>query len=147
MNEEVFQIAFSEAQKAFDEEEIPVGAVLFETKTGKIIAAAHNLTEQNKDVSAHAEILALKRAGEKLQTTHFQGYSLFSTLEPCPMCAGALAWAQIDRVYFSAYDSKSGGTEHGARIFEHTAHCPEIYGGIREKEGAALMKKFFKEKR
>ena len=85
--------------------------------------------------------------GKILKTNHFSGYSLFTTLEPCPMCAGALAWSKIDRIYFGAYDPKSGGIEHGARVLNHTHHKPDIYGGLEEEKCALVMKKFFERKR
>ncbi|MBQ4084299.1 MAG: nucleoside deaminase [Alphaproteobacteria bacterium] len=147
MNKIIVETALEEAQKAFDTDEIPVGAVLFETNTGKIIATAHNQTEKMNDISAHAEILALREGGKILKTNHFSGYSLFTTLEPCPMCAGALAWSKIDRIYFGAYDPKSGGIEHGARVLNHTHHKPDIYGGLEEEKCALVMKKFFERKR
>lgn len=147
MNKTIIEIALEEAQKAFDADEIPVGAVLFETKTEKIIISTHNQTEEKFDISAHAEILALREGGIILKTNNLSGYSLFTTLEPCPMCAGALAWAKIDRVYFGAYDPKSGGIEHGARVLEHTHHKPEVYGGLEEKKCMQLLKKFFERKR
>ena len=147
MNKTIIKTALEEAQKAFDTDEIPVGAVLFETNTGKIIATAHNQTEKMNDISAHAEILALREGGKILKTNHFSGYSLFTTLEPCPMCAGALAWAKIDRIYFGAYDPKSGGIEHGACVLKHTHHQPEVYGGLEEEKCARMMKDFFERKR
>ena len=144
MYKTIADAALQEAQKAFDAKEIPVGAVIFNTKTYQIIARGHNQTITKCDVSAHAEIRALQKACQKLKTTHLQGYSCYTTLEPCAMCAQALAWAGVDKVLFGAYDPKSGGVEHNARVFNHTHHKPEIIGGMEEKKCQALLTRFFK---
>jgi tRNA(Arg) A34 adenosine deaminase TadA len=130
-------------------DEVPVGAVVFERTSGKIITEAHNEVERLKDATAHAELLAIRRACEALGTKNLSGYDLAVTLEPCAMCASAIAHARIGRVVFGAYDSKSGGVEHGARVFSHATchHKPEIIGGVREAECTKLISDFFRDKR
>ena len=145
--EKIIQTALDLAKKAFDTGETPVGAVIFDTKTKKILCSAYNLTEKDKDPTAHAEILAIRKAGELLKNANLSGYSIFSTLEPCAMCACAIAWAKLDNVYFGAYDVKSGAVENGIQMFKHTHHKPEVFGGFHEAECADLMSCFFKEKR
>ena len=147
MYKTITDTAFREAQKAFGAKEIPVGAVIFNTQTKQIIAKAHNQTLTLSDVTAHAEIRALQKACKKLKTTHLQGYSCYTTLEPCAMCAQALAWAEIDTVLFGAYDPKSGGVDHNARVLTYAHHQPQVIGGLEEKKGQALLVKFFKELR
>jgi len=135
------------AQRAAARGEVPVGAVIVQDQ--HIIAAAHNLVETACDVSAHAELLVLRQAGEKLGTRHLVDCDLYVTLEPCPMCAQAISFARIRRLYFGAYDPKGGGVEHGPRIFEQPTchHKPEVVGGLRESECALLLKDFFARKR
>ena len=147
MYKAIADIALQEAQKAFDAKEIPVGAVIFNTKTKQILSKEHNQTLALFDVAAHAEIRALQKACKKLKTTHLQGYSCYTTLEPCAMCAQALSWAGVDKVLFGAYDPKSGGVEHNARIFNHAHHKPDVIGGLEEKKCQALLTHFFKELR
>ncbi len=129
--------------------EVPVGAVIVARASGEVVATAHNEVEKRSDATAHAEMLAIQRATKKLGSKSLKGYDLYVTLEPCPMCATAISFARIDRVYFGAYDPKSGGVEHGPRIFNSTSchHAPEVYGGIMESECAALLKEFFAGKR
>ena len=105
-NETILQIAHEQAQKAFKEDEVPVGAVVYHSETYEIISTAYNETEQTKNPLAHAEILAIQRACEKLKVKRLTGYSLFVTLEPCVMCAGALSLARLDAIYFGAFDPK-----------------------------------------
>ena len=142
--EKIIQTALDQAKKAFDLGETPIGAVIFDSKTKEILCATHNLTEKENDATAHAEILAIRQAGKLLKNTNLSGYSIFSTLEPCAMCACAISWAKLDNVYFGAYDTKSGGIENGAQIFAHTHHKPEVIGGLKEKECATLVSDFFK---
>ena len=127
--------------------EVPVGCVL--VKEGRVIARAHNLTRTQSDPTAHAEILCLQEAGRVLGTAYLTDCDLYVTLEPCPMCAGALSWARIRHLYFGAYDPKSGGVEHGPRVFDHPTchHTPTITGGLLEEECARLMTDFFVKKR
>ena len=139
--------AIAIAKKAAEMGEVPVGAIV--VFDGKIIASAHNLVENSCDPTAHAEILAIRAACQILQTPRLVGCDLFVTLEPCSMCATAISFARIHRLYFGAYDEKGGGVENGARIFSQKTchHTPEIYGGIYENECADLLKKFFVDKR
>lgn len=139
--------ALTQAHKAFQQGEVPVGAVV--VYEGKIIAASGNQTESPPNPLGHAEILALKQASEVLKTNKLIDCDLYVTLEPCPMCAGAISLARIRRLYFGAYDPKSGGVEHGARVFEHPTchHKPEVIGGILEGECAGLLQSFFLDKR
>lgn len=141
------QLALECAQKAFDADEVPVGAVV--VKGNKVIAACHNKVITNHDPSAHAEIMAIREASQHLNSEFLTDCDIYVTLEPCPMCAFALALARIAKVYFGAYDPKMGGIEHGARIFQTSSchHKPEVYGGIMELESSRLLKTFFKNKR
>jgi tRNA(adenine34) deaminase len=129
--------------------EIPVGAVLVDAGSGEIIAEAHNLTEHSHDPTAHAEVLALRAGGSKQGAARLPDCDLYVTLEPCPMCAAAISFARIRRLYFGAYDPKSGGVENAAPFYAQPTchHRPEVYGGLHEQECAQLMKDFFKDKR
>jgi tRNA(Arg) A34 adenosine deaminase TadA len=129
--------------------EVPVGAVVVEGATGTILAEAANRTESDSDPTAHAEILALRSAARTLGTARLTGCDLYVTLEPCPMCAAAIALARIRRVYFAAFDPKGGGVDHGPRIFEQPTcnHRPEVYGGIGETAASALLRRFFAARR
>ena len=149
MNELIFNHAFNLATEAFQADEVPVGAVIFDTQTCKIVSAARNMTESLCDPLAHAELLAIKQACQKLNLKRLNGYSLFVTLEPCTMCAGAIAWARLDNLYFGAFDPKTGGIEQGPKVFTHpqTHHKIKIQGGIHADECGALLKTFFKDKR
>lgn len=114
--------------------EVPVGAVI--VKDDILLASSGNRTFTDCDPCAHAEIIVIRRAAELLGTTYLDQCDLYVTLEPCAMCAGAISWARIRRLYFGAYDPKSGGVDHGAQVFSHTTchHRPEIIGGIQEAE-------------
>jgi len=137
------------AKIGLEKDEIPIGAVIVNGETGEIIASAHNMTETDNDPTAHAEILVIKEACKKLQAPRIPQCDIYVTLEPCPMCATAISFARIRRLYFGAYDAKGGGVEQGAKIFNQLTchHKPEIYGGINEKECATLLTEFFKGKR
>src|SRR5712692_8040065 len=128
--------------------EVPVGAVLVDA-TRIIIAAAGNRVERDHDPTAHAEMLVLRAGAAQLGEKRLAGCDLYVTLEPCPMCAAAIALAHIRRLYFGAYDAKGGGVEHGPRIFEQPTchHRPEIYGGIAERAAGELLRRFFKTRR
>lgn len=141
--------AIEEAKAAAARGEVPVGAVLVDGSSGEIIATAGNRTEEDHDPSAHAEVLALREAGRKRGTARLTDCDLYVTLEPCPMCATAISFARLRRVYFGAYDPKGGGVEHGPRIYTQSTchHAPEVYGGLSEQECGALLKDFFKDKR
>lgn len=129
--------------------EVPIGAVIVDSDSGKIIASTHNLTEANNDPTAHAEILAIKAACKKLGAPRIPNCDIYVTLEPCPMCATAISFARIRRLYFGAYDPKSGGVEQGPVIFNQKTchHKPEVYGGICELECSEIMTDFFRGKR
>ncbi len=142
-----FGLAFAAAREAAREGEVPVGAVV--VRNGAILAIAHNRPRALSDPTAHAEILAIRAACYALSNERLLGCDLYVTLEPCPMCAAAISLARIRRVYFSAYDSKGGGVEHGPRVFNQPTchHVPEVYGGLRESEAADLLRAFFSERR
>ncbi len=142
------QEALAEARAAAARAEVPVGAVLL-GPDGAILAADGNRVEERHDASAHAEMLVLRRAGVLLGTPRLIGCELVVTLEPCAMCAAAIAGFRIRRVVFGAYDPKGGGIEHGARVFEApgSLHRPEVVGGVRESECAALLRDFFQQRR
>lgn len=141
------QAALDEARKAVQAGEVPVGAVV--VKDGAIVASAHNAPRALKDPTAHAEMLAIRRAAQALGDERLTGCDLYVTLEPCPMCAGAIAHARIARVYYGASDPKGGAVEHGCRTFEQAGclHRPEVYSGIGESEAADLLRRFFRERR
>ena len=140
--------AFDEARAAAARGEVPVGAVVL-APDGAILARAGNRTEETHDPTAHAEILALRAAAAKLRSPRLPGCTLVVTLEPCPLCATAAAMFRVDRILFGAYDPKGGGIDHGPRIYETTPalHRPEVIGGIRESEAAALLRDFFRDRR
>ncbi len=127
--------------------EVPIGAVI--VKDGRVIAEAHNAPRGLKDPTAHAELLAIRRASEALGAERLEGCELWVTLEPCPMCAGAISHARIARLYYAAPDPKGGAVEHGARVFEQKQclHKPEVYSGMGEDEAARLLRDFFAERR
>ncbi|MEL6102109.1 MAG: nucleoside deaminase [Pseudomonadota bacterium] len=140
--------ALEEARAAGARGEVPVGAVIV-SPSGQVIARAGNRTRQDHDPSAHAEMLAIRAACATQMSERLPDHDLYVTLEPCAMCAGAIAAARIARVYFGAADPKSGGVMHGARVFEHPQahHVPEIYDGIGAIEAEALLKDFFARRR
>lgn len=141
--EEAIELAKEAARRG----EVPVGAVV--VLEGQIIARAHNLVETLRDPTAHAEILALRQAAQILQETRLGECDLYVTLEPCTMCASAIAHSRIKRLYYGAYDPKGGAVDHGVRFFSQSTcfHHPEVFGGIDEKECASLLRHFFGDKR
>lgn len=149
MQESYMQKALKEAKNAAINNEVPVGVVIVNYTTDEIVAISSNKTEENHDPTAHAEINAIRQACSKLGTARLTECDMYVTLEPCPMCAQAISFARIRRLYFGAYDIKGGGTENGARIFDASSchHRPQIYGGICEKEAATILKEFFLTKR
>lgn len=138
------QAALAEARAAGERGEVPVGAVVV-APDGRILAAAGNRTRELADPTAHAEILALRAACAAIGSERLPGHALYVTLEPCAMCAAAIAAARIARLYYGAEDPKSGGVAHGARVFSHPQchHVPEIYEGIGAAPAAALLRDFF----
>jgi tRNA(adenine34) deaminase len=139
--------ALALARAAADAGEVPIGAVI--VKDGLVIAEAHNSPRTDHDPTAHAEILAIRRAAQALGDERLTGCELWVTLEPCAMCAGAIAHARIHRLYYAASDPKGGAVEHGARVFEQEQclHRPEVYSGIGEAEAADLLRGFFRDRR
>ena len=140
--------ALDEARAAADRGEVPVGAVLVDP-SGVVVAQAGNRTRELNDPTAHAEILVIREGCAVLGSERLTGYDLYVTLEPCAMCAAAIAAARIGRVYYGAADPKSGGVTHGAKVFSHAQahHVPEVYDGISGAEAEALLKAFFAAKR
>lgn len=137
-------LALDEAHKAAERGEVPVGAVII-GPDGRIVAAAGNRTRALNDPSAHAEMLVIRAACAALGAERLTGHDLYVTLEPCPMCAGVISNARIRRLYYGAADPKSGGVEHGPRVFSHTTchHVPEVYPGLGEEAASGLLKTFF----
>lgn len=140
--------ALKEAQAAFDAGEVPIGAVLVDP-AGAIVARAHNMRETWRDGTAHAEIIALREAAKKLGRWRLSGLTLYVTIEPCPMCAGALVMSRVDRVVYGATDAKAGACESLFNIVGHPAlnHQLEMRAGILEDECRAIMKRFFQGRR
>ncbi len=140
--------ALTEAAAAAARGETPVGAVVV-GPGGYILATDGNRVRELSDPSAHAEILALREAARLFGSERLTGCDLYVTLEPCPLCAGAISLARIRRLYYGAPDPKTGGVDHGPRIFSHPTchHAPEVYGGIAEAECAALLRQFFRARR
>lgn len=143
------ELAIAEAERAAAEGDVPVGAVLVDGASGEVLARTHNQVEAAADPTAHAELLAIRAAATKLGVKRLTGADLYVTLEPCPMCAQAIAFARLRRLYFGAYDPKGGGVEHGPRIFEQPScnHRPEVIGGLEERRCGALLRNFFQGKR
>lgn len=140
-------IALQEAQAAGARGEVPVGAVVL--RDGQVIARAGNRTRELNDPTAHAEVLAIRAACAALGQERLEGCDLYVTLEPCPMCAGAISFARIRRLYYGASDPKSGGVEQGARVYAHAQchHAPDVYDGIDAAPSRRLLQEFFKARR
>jgi len=134
--------AYQEAQKAFEKGEVPVGAVI--TCQNQIIAKGHNLTEKLTDVTAHAEIMCITAAAEYLGSKYLNDCTLYVTLEPCTMCAGALAWAQLGKLVYAASDEKRGFSRHSERVLHPKT---EIKNGIMQNQCSELVKEFFQQRR
>jgi tRNA(adenine34) deaminase len=141
------QMALDEAGAAQARGEVPVGCVI--VRDGAVVARAGNRTLADRDPTAHAELLALRAAAKALGTERLADCDLYVTLEPCTMCAAAISFARIRRLYFGAADPKGGAVEHGVRFFAAPTchHRPEVYGGIAERESAALLRDFFAQRR
>ena len=140
--------ALLEAEAAAARGEVPVGAVITDAQ-GKVVAADGNRMRGQNDPTAHAEMMVLRQAAERLGSLRLVDCDLHVTLEPCSMCAGAISLARLRRVYYGAADPKSGAVDHGPRLFASRAchHAPEVYGGIHERRAAALLQDFFKQRR
>ena len=141
--------ALDQARAAAAAGEVPVGAVLVEWQTGRILAETRNRIEELSDPTAHAEVLAIRAAAAALGSARLPECDLYVTLEPCPMCAAAIAFARLRRVYYGAGDPKGGAVDHGVRLFDQPTchHRPEVYGGIGETEAAGLLREFFRARR
>lgn len=148
-DEDYMRIALEEASKAGVRGEVPIGAVLVDSKTGAVVAKDGNRTRAYNDPSAHAEMLVIRKACELAGAQRIPGHDLYVTLEPCAMCAGAISFARIDRIIFAAEDSKGGGVVHGGRFFEQPTchHRPDVIRGPFAEEAGRILKDFFKEKR
>ncbi len=143
----IWDLAFEEARSAAARGETPVGAVV--VREGKVLASAGNRTLELKDPTAHAEVLAIRLACQIADSERLSGADLYVTLEPCTLCAGAISFARIRRLYYAASDAKGGAVDSGVRFFSQPSchHAPEVYGGFREAESAELLKGFFQERR
>ncbi|WP_296580415.1 nucleoside deaminase [Xanthobacter sp.] len=141
------QMALNEARAAAERGEVPVGAVL--VRGSEVVARNGNRTRELNDPTAHAEMLVVRAAGAQLKTERLTNCDLYVTLEPCAMCAAALSFARIRRLYFGAPDPKGGAVEHGPRFFSQPTchHAPEVYGGIAERQAAEVLRAFFQERR
>lgn len=139
--------AFQEADAAEARGEVPVGAVV--VRDGAIIAAAGNRTRELKDVTAHAEVLAIRAAAERIGSERLTGADLYVTLEPCTLCAAAISYARIRRLYYGAEDEKGGGVDHGARFYSQPTchHAPDVYSGLSESRAKAQLVRFFSARR
>ncbi|MER9599022.1 MULTISPECIES: nucleoside deaminase [unclassified Mesorhizobium] len=140
-------LALKEAEAAAQRGEVPVGAVVVGGDT--VVASAGNRTRELADPTAHAEMLAIREACSKLSSERLSGHDLYVTLEPCAMCAGAISFARLRRLYFGAADEKGGAVVNGVRFFTSPTchHVPDIYPGMAENDAAALLKDFFRERR
>lgn len=146
---EYMKKALIEAKKAYSKDEVPIGACIVNPVSQKIIARAHNKTEYGQDVTAHAEILVLRKACKKLQSKRLWGLDLYVTLEPCAMCATAISFARIRRIIYGATDNKGGAIESGVKFYQSSTchHKPEVVSGILAEESAQILKDFFQKKR
>jgi tRNA(adenine34) deaminase len=140
-------MALDEARAAGARGEVPVGCVI--VRDGAVVARAGNRTLADRDPTAHAEIIAIRAAAASLGSERLEGCDLYVTLEPCAMCAGAVAFARVRRLYYGAADPKGGAVDNGVKFFASPSchHRPEVYGGLAEAEAGALLKKFFRERR
>lgn len=144
--ERYMKLALAQAQKAKNKDEVPVGAVI--VQNGKVIAKAFNMRESKKDPLGHAEIYAISKAAKKLGGWRLPGCTLFVTLEPCPMCTGAIINARIEKVVFGAYDPKAGALGSLYDLAEGKLnHTPIVFGGVMEEECAGILSSYFREKR
>jgi tRNA(Arg) A34 adenosine deaminase TadA len=142
-----FTLAFAQAEAAALRGEVPVGAVI--VRDGVVLAAFGNRTEELCDPTAHAETLAIRAACAAVGAPRLPDCDLYVTLEPCALCAAAISFARVRRLYFGAYDPKGGAVEHGPRFFQQPTclHAPEVYGGIEAERAGAMLQAFFKERR
>jgi tRNA(Arg) A34 adenosine deaminase TadA len=145
----LMDMAMAEAAAAGSRGEVPVGAVLVDGPSGSILARAGNRVEAFKDPTAHAEMIVIREAAAAAGLKRLEGADLYVTLEPCAMCAAAISFARLRRLYFGAGDPKGGAVEHGPRFFNQPTchHRPEVYGGIGERQAGELLRAFFRERR
>ena len=141
---QIIKVAHLEAKKAFDKGEVPVGAVIYNSK--KIIFKSHNLTRTRNDHLSHAEILALKGAAKKIGTSILNDFNLYVTLEPCLLCSYIISKYKIKNLYFGAYDTKTGSLGNGIQLYNSdlSIYKPQVYGGLGEEKSEKIIKKFFK---
>lgn len=141
------ELALAEAEAAGRRGEVPIGAVV--VLDGEVIASAGNRTRELHDVTAHAEIAAIRLAAQRVGDERLSGADLYVTLEPCTMCAAAISFARIRRLYYGAEDPKGGGVDNGVRFYAQPTchHAPEVYSGIGERPAAEILKAFFRERR
>ena len=147
-DEHYMELALEEAQKAYDEGEIPIGAVLVD-ESGTVVSRGHNMRETWQDATAHAEIIAIREACRLLNRWRLSGLTLFVTIEPCPMCAGALVMSRVDRVVYGSADSKAGAAESLFNVTSNPAlnHQLQVTAGVLQDECAGIMKRFFAQRR
>ena len=147
MRDDPFAFAFAEARAAAARGEVPVGAAV--VRDGAVLAAAGNRTLEDRDPTAHAEMLAIRAACRTTGSERLVGCDLYVTLEPCAMCAGAISFARLRRLYYAAEDFKGGAVDNGVRFYAQPTchHAPEVYGGIRETEAADMLRAFFRARR
>lgn len=147
LNRDPMEIALQQAAEAGQNGEVPVGAVII--RNGIVLASSANQPRLLKDPTAHAEILAIRQACRTIDNERLTDCDLYVTLEPCAMCAAAISFARIRRLYFGAYDPKGGAVDHGPCFFQQSTctHSPEVYGGLAEQDCARLLRDFFQEKR
>jgi tRNA(Arg) A34 adenosine deaminase TadA len=147
LQNQFMKMALKEADSALIANEVPVGAAI--VLEGKIIASAHNMNISLCDPTAHAEIITIRNAAKALGLHRLEGCDLYVTLEPCPMCAQAISFARIRRLYFGASDFKGGAVENGPKLYSQNTcfHCPEVFGGIMSDECSEILKSFFRAKR
>lgn len=145
---DAMSLAFAEAESAGRRGEVPIGCVIVD-QSGTIMAKAGNRTLELKDPTAHAELLAIRAAAALIGSERLVGLDIYVTLEPCAMCAAAISFARLRRLYFAAGDDKMGGVEHGPRFFNQDTchHRPEVYGGLGEARGQKLLRDFFRHRR
>lgn len=139
------ELAINEAKLAFDENEVPVGCVIVDQKNNEVIATTHNSMQQDNNACMHAEMKAIELACKKINNKNLSSCDIYVTLEPCTMCAAAIAYARLSRLYYSASDPKQGAVESGVRFFtsDSCMHTPEIYSGMNIAESSELIKSFF----
>ena len=148
-DEDYMQQALVLARQAFAADEVPIGCVIVNPASGAVISSAYNLSQHSADATAHAEILAIQSACKKLNQNRLRDLDMYVTLEPCTMCAAAISFARIRKLFFGAYDQKGGGVASGIKFYEQPTchHRPQVQGGILEDECSTLLKDFFKTKR